>query len=36
VLCAASNALEDLMPLIPAAIDAIEVVQPGQVLRVET
>jgi predicted nuclease of predicted toxin-antitoxin system len=35
VLCSASNALEDLVPLVLAAIDAIEVVQPGQVLRVE-
>jgi len=29
VLCAASNALEDLRPLIPAAWAAIEAVQPG-------
>ena len=35
VLCGASNALEDLMPLVPAAINAIEIVRPGQVLRVE-
>jgi hypothetical protein len=35
VLCGASNALEDLVPLLPAAINAIEVVQAGQVLRVE-
>jgi len=35
VLCGASNALEDLVPLVPAAINAIEVVHPGQVLRVE-
>jgi hypothetical protein len=35
VLCAASNALEDLVPLVPAAIRAIEAVQPSQVLRVE-
>jgi predicted nuclease of predicted toxin-antitoxin system len=35
VLCGASNALEDLVPLIPAAIAAIEVVRSGQVLRVE-
>lgn len=35
VLCGASNALEDLVPLVPAAIAAIEVVQSGQVLRVE-
>jgi hypothetical protein len=35
VLCALSNALEDLLPLIPAALIAIEAVQPGQVVRVE-
>jgi hypothetical protein len=35
VLCGASNAIEDLVPLVPAAIDAIQVVQAGQVLRVE-
>ena len=35
VLCASSNALEDLLPLIPAALIAIEAVQPGQVVRVE-
>lgn len=35
VLCGTSNALEDLVPLVPAAISAIEVVQLGQVLRVE-
>ena len=35
VLCGASNALEDLVPLVPAAIAAIEVVQSGQVLRAE-
>jgi predicted nuclease of predicted toxin-antitoxin system len=35
VLRGASNALEDLVPLVPAAIAAIEVVQSGQVLRVE-
>jgi hypothetical protein len=35
VLCGASNALEDLVPLVPAAISAIEVVRAGQVLRVE-
>ncbi|MBM3820304.1 MAG: hypothetical protein FJW14_14980 [Acidimicrobiia bacterium] len=34
VLCAASNAIEDLVPLVPAAIDAIQAVQTGQVLRV--
>jgi len=35
VLRAASNALEDLLPLIPAALTAIEAVQSGQVVRVE-
>ena len=35
VLRAGSNALEDLIPLIPAALSAIEAVQPGQVVRVE-
>lgn len=35
VLCAASNALEDLLPLVPAALAAIDAVQPGQVVRVE-
>jgi predicted nuclease of predicted toxin-antitoxin system len=35
VLCGASNALEDLVPLVSAAINAIDVVRPGQVLRVE-
>jgi hypothetical protein len=35
VLCADSNALEDLLPLIPAALTAIEEVQPGQVVRVD-
>lgn len=35
VLCGASNAIEDLMPLVPAAISAIEVIQAGQLLRVE-
>lgn len=35
VLCAASNALEDLLPLIPAALAVIETIQPGQVVRVE-
>ena len=35
VLRAASNALEDLLPLIPAALTAIAAVQPGQVVRVE-
>ena len=35
VLCAASNALEDLVPLIPGALAAIEAIQPGLVVRVE-
>ncbi len=35
VLCAASNALEDLLPLVPAALTAIEEVQPGQVVRIK-
>jgi len=35
VLRAVSNALEDLAPLVPAALNAIDVVQPSQVLRVE-
>jgi hypothetical protein len=36
VLCAVSNALEDLLLLLPAALMAIEAVQPGQVVRVES
>jgi hypothetical protein len=36
VLRADSNALEDLLPLIPAALTAIEAVQPGQVVGVGT
>ena len=35
VLRAVSNALEDLLPLVPAVLSAIETVQPGQVVRVE-
>jgi hypothetical protein len=35
VLCAVSNALEDLLPLVPSALEAIQEVQPGQVIRVE-
>ena len=35
VLCAVSNALEDLVPLIPDALAAIDAIQPGQVVRVE-
>jgi hypothetical protein len=34
VLSAASNALEDLQPLTPAALAAIGRVRPGQVIRV--
>lgn len=36
VFCAVSNAIEDLLPLVPDALNAIDVVQPGQVIRVET
>jgi hypothetical protein len=35
VLCGASNALEDLLPLIPSALAACESIQPGQLVRVE-
>lgn len=35
VLCAASNALEDLLPLVSAALTAIGGIQPGQAVRVE-
>ena len=35
VLRAASNALEDLLPLVPATLTAIAALQPGQVVRVE-
>jgi hypothetical protein len=35
VLRAASNAIEDLLPLVPRALVAIAAVQPGQVVRVE-
>ena len=35
VLRAASNALEDLLPLVPAALVAIEGAQPGRVVQVE-
>ena len=35
VLCAASNALEDLLPLVPAALIAIATILPGQLVRVE-
>lgn len=35
VLCAVSNALEDLLPLVPAGLTAITAVRPGQLIRVE-
>lgn len=35
VLCATSNTLEDLLPLVPKALAAIEGVQPGMLARVE-
>ena len=35
VLCAPSNAIEDLLPLVPSALSAIAAVRPGQVIRVE-
>ena len=35
VLCAVSNALEDLLPLVPAVLLAIRSVKPGQVIRVD-
>lgn len=35
VLHAPSNALEDLLPLVPAALAAIEAIRPGQLARVE-
>jgi hypothetical protein len=34
VLCAASNALKNLLPLVPAVLVAIEQVQQGQVIKV--
>ena len=34
VLAAASNALEDLLPLVAAALAAINIIQPGQVIRI--
>jgi hypothetical protein len=36
VLAAVSNSLEDLLPLIPEALLAIEQVQPGQIWRVKS
>ena len=35
VLCAASNALEDQLPLVPDGLTAIAAVRPGQLIRVE-
>ena len=35
VLCASSNALEDLLPLVPTALTAIDSIQPGQLVRIE-
>lgn len=35
VLCGTSNALEDLLPLIPAALIALAAIQSGQVVRIE-
>ena len=35
VLCASSNALEDLFPRVPTALTAIDSIQPGQLVRVE-
>ena len=35
VLCAVSNALEDLSPLVAEALNAIKTVRSGQVIRVE-
>ena len=36
VLGAASNALEDLLPLLPDVLRALELLEPGQVIRVHT
>jgi hypothetical protein len=35
LLCAASNTLEDLLPLVPSALKAIQEVRRGHVIRVE-
>jgi len=35
VLCAASNALEDLLPLVPNALTIIQTIKPGELIRVE-
>jgi predicted nuclease of predicted toxin-antitoxin system len=34
VLCAPTNRLADLRPLIPAAIEALRSIKPGQVIRI--
>jgi hypothetical protein len=34
VLCAPTSRLADLKPLIPAAIEALDSIQPGQVIRI--
>jgi hypothetical protein len=34
VLCAASNALEDLLPLMPSALRTFDAVRPGEVVRI--
>ena len=34
VLVAASNALEDLLPLVPDTLEALSAIQPGQLVRV--
>ena len=34
VLCAPTNRLADLRPLIPAAMEALNSIQPGQVIRI--
>ncbi len=35
VLCAASSAIEDLIPLVPNALRIIQAIRSGQVIRVE-
>ena|ERR1700686_2282469 len=34
VLCARSNDISDLTPLVPAAMDALKTIQPGQVVEI--
>jgi hypothetical protein len=34
VLCAPANRLADLRPLLPAAIEALDSIKPGQVIRI--